>query len=355
MTEPLTILVTAVGAPGSAALLRSLKENGERPIRLVGTDLRQENVGRFHCDAFHTVPSGADPAFGPAILELAKREGASVVLPQASFDLEGLAELRTEFEAAGITLICSSPCAVRAADSKHTTLELCEKRGVSAPAFRVAQGGAAVAAAARELGYPNNDVCMKPVVAAGSRGFHVISANVDARQQLLHERPGAMPLRLEDVERIIGDDTTELLVMELVTGLERTVDGYAENGRIVLGHAKTREAIRAGLAMRFETLDAPELMQVAETLVAGFGLDGFFNLQLIGDAVLEMNPRISTIVYQDDFNLAWLGIRRALGDLTAEQAANAQARVRPGRVALRYFDQFEYGPDAPSSGISSSA
>ena len=61
-------------------------------------------------------------------------------------------------------------------------------------------------------------------------------------------------------------------------------------------------------------------------------------------AVLEMNPRISTIVYQDDFNLAWLGIRRALGELTDAQAAEAQAYVRPGRVALRYFDQLEYDP-----------
>ena len=146
------------------------------------------------------------------------------------------------------------------------------------------------------------------------------------------------------VERIIGDDDTELLVMELVTGLERTVDGYAESGRIVLGHPKTREAMRAGLAMRFETLEAPELMQVAETLVAGFGLDGFFNLQLIGDAVLELNPRISTIVYQDDLNLPWLGVRRALGELTDEEAAAAHARVRPGRIALRYFDQLEFDP-----------
>jgi len=96
--------------------------------------------------------------------------------------------------------------------------------------------------------------------------------------------------------------------------------------------------------MRFETLDAPDLMGVAATLVEGFGLDGFFNLQLIGDAVLELNPRISTIVYQDDLDLPWLGVRRALGELTDAEAAAAQARVRPGRVALRYFDQLEYGP-----------
>lgn len=344
MRDPLTILVTAVGSPGTAALLRALRENGEREVRLVGTDLRDEAAGAFLCDAFATVPAGTDAAFAPAILELARREGVDVVLPQASFDLEGLARARADFDAAGVALICSTPEAVRMADSKHETLALCERLGVRAPAFRVARGGAEVAAAARALGYPDRDVCLKPVVSAGSRGFHVLSADVDERHWLLRERPVAPPRRLEDVERILGDDDTELLVMELVTGLERTVDGYAEDGRIVLGHPKTREAMRAGLAMRFETLDAPELMDVARTLVAGFGLHGFFNLQLIGDAVLEMNPRISTIVYQDDLNLPWLGIRRALGELSDDEAAAAQARVRPGRVAVRYFDQLEYGP-----------
>ena len=345
MSAPLTILVTAVGSPGSAALLRALRENGEREVRLVGTDLRGENVGRFRCDAFSTVPAGSDAAFGPAILELAQREGAQVVLPQASFDLAGLAAMRADFAAAGIALICASPEAVAAADSKFETLALCERLGVRAPAFRVARGGAAVAEAAHALGYPDRDVCIKPVVSAGSRGFHVLSARVDERRQLLEERPVAPPRRLEDVERILAGDETELLVMELVTGLERTVDGYAEDGRIVLGHPKTREAMRAGLAMRFETLDAPELMGVAATLVEGFGLDGFFNLQLIGDAVLELNPRISTIVYQPDLNLPWLGVRRALGQLSDEEASAAQARVRPGRIALRYFDQLEYDPD----------
>ncbi len=339
---PLTILVTAVGSPGTVALLRALRNNDERPVRLVGTDMRREVVGAFHCNAFATVPAGSDPGFAPAILDFAQREGVDVVLPQASFDLEGLAEHAAAFADAGITLICSTPDVVRAADSKHATLALCERLGVRAPAFRLARGGAQVAAAARELGYPDRDVCMKPVIASGSRGFHVISASVDERYQLLHERPGAMPLRLDDVERILGDDDTELLVMELVEGLERTVDGYAEHGQIIVGHPKTREAMRAGLAMRFETLDAPDLMEVAETLVAGFGLHGFFNLQLIGDAVLEMNPRISTVVYQDDLNLPWLGIRRALGHLTDAEAAAAQRRVRPGRIALRYFDQLEF-------------
>jgi len=83
-------------------------------------------------------------------------------------------------------------------------------------------------------------------------------------------------------------------------------------------------------------------MQVAETLVAGFGLEGFFNLQLIGDAVLEMNPRISTIVYQEDFNLAWLGVKWALGLISTDEAKAESTKIRPGRTALRYFDQVEF-------------
>jgi hypothetical protein len=89
--NPITIVVTASGAPGTATLLRALRENGEREVRLVGTDMGERAVGRHLCDAFHLVPAGSDPAFPEAIREIAALEGAGAVLPQSSFDLEGLA------------------------------------------------------------------------------------------------------------------------------------------------------------------------------------------------------------------------------------------------------------------------
>ena len=62
--RPVTVLVSASGAPGTAALLRALRENGEREVRLVGTDMSERSVGRHLCDAFHLVPAGSDPASG---------------------------------------------------------------------------------------------------------------------------------------------------------------------------------------------------------------------------------------------------------------------------------------------------
>ena len=180
---------------------------------------------------------------------------------------------------------------------------------------------------------------MKPVFSSGSRGFRVLSASADRHEQLLTNRPGvAEALRLEDLVDLLGDDPTELLVMELATGKERTIDGIAVEGRIALGHPKTREAMRAGLAMYFETLDDPGLMETARKIVAELGLDHFFNIQLVGEHVIEINPRISTIVYQEDLNLPYLGVKHALGEISEEELgalALADPRLTPRAPLFR--------------------
>jgi len=131
-------------------------------------------------------------------------------------------------------------------------------------------------------------------------------------------------------------------VMELATGGERTIDGIANGREVVLGHPKTREAMRAGLAMYFVTLEDPSLMELADTIVAELGIEHFFNIQLVGEHVIEINPRISTIVYQENLNLAYLGVKRAIGEISDEELRALSSRIRPGRTALRYFDQLEW-------------
>jgi carbamoylphosphate synthase large subunit len=214
---------------------------------------------------------------------------------------------------------------------------------VHAPAFRRVNGAAAVAQAAQELGYPERPVCFKPVFSSGSRGFRILDPTVDRAHQLLHERPGSVAMRLEEAVELLPDEGgPDLLVMELATGGERTIDGIADGERVLLGHPKTREAMRAGLAMYFVTLDDPELMRIANRIVEELRIEHFFNIQLVGDHVIEINPRISTIVYQEDLNLPYLGVKHAIGEISAEELGALRERVRPGRTALRYFDQVEW-------------
>jgi carbamoyl-phosphate synthase large subunit len=338
--RPVTVLVSASGAPGTAALLRALRENGERKVRLVGTDRSERSVGKHLCDAFHLVPSGTDPGFVEAVLEIVARESVDVVLPQSSFDLQALSEQRERFD---VPVLVSSPDAIRRSNDKAESYALLHRIGVPAPAFRRVRGAAEVDSAARELGYPDRPVCFKPVFSSGSRGFRVLDPTVDRADQLLNERPGSVAMRLEEAVELLPDEGgPDLLVMELATGEERTVDGIADGRRVVLGHPKTREAIRAGLAMFFVTLEDAGLMEIADRIVAELGIEWFFNIQLVGEHVIEVNPRISTVVNQEDLNLRYLGVKRALGEITDEELVALRARVRPGRTALRYFDQVEW-------------
>jgi carbamoyl-phosphate synthase large subunit len=339
--RPVTVLVSAAGAPGTAALLRALRSNGEREVRLVGTDMSERSVGRHLCDAFHLVPAGSDPGFTDAMLAVVAAEQVDVVLPQSSFDLQGLAAHRTRFP---VPVLVSPPETIHRSNDKAETYSLLHRIGVPAPAFRRVNGAAAAEAAARELGYPERAVCFKPVFSSGSRGFRVLDSTVDRAHQLLNERPGSVAMRLEEaVELLPTDGGPDLLVMELATGGERTIDGIADGRRVIVGHPKTREAMRAGLAMYFVTLDDPGLMEIADRIVAELGIEWFFNIQLVGDHVIEVNPRISTVVYQEDLNLPYLGVKRALGEISDEELAALSTRIRPGRTALRFFDQLEWG------------
>jgi hypothetical protein len=95
--------------------------------------------------------------------------------------------------------------------------------------------------------------------------------------------------------------------------------------------------------MYFVTLDDTALMEIADRIVSELRIEWFFNIQLVGGHVIEVNPRISTIVYQEDLNLPYLGVKRALGEIGDEELAAYAGRIRPGRTALRYFDQLEWG------------
>jgi ATP-grasp domain-containing protein/3-methyl-D-ornithine--L-lysine ligase PylC-like protein len=336
-----TILVTACGAPGAARLLRALKDNGERDVRLVGVDMSERAIGRHVCDAFHLVPPGADPSFPDALLALVETEGVDVVLPESSHDLRHLAPRRDEFP---VPVMVCSPDAERRSNDKAETFEALHRIGAGAPEFRRVTGAAGVESAARELGYPGRPVCFKPAFSSGSRGFRVLDPTVDRTHQLLYERPGALAMRLEEAVELLPDDGLDLLVMEFLTEPERTVDGIADGSRIVLQATRTREAVRCGLGMYFETLDAPELVTASERVVREFGLEWFFSIQFMGEKVIEINPRISTMMIQENFNLPWLAVKRALGEASDDELRTLQDRVRPGHRVLRFFDQVEFDP-----------
>ena len=338
---PLKLVLTAAGCPGAATLIRMLKTNGEREIRIVGVDVRADAVGRFLCDDFVTVPPGAADDYVPALAALVTRERPDVLLVQSSAEVGPVARSRATFTDLGARVLVAAPEAVALCTDKAAMYAALQGTALPQPKSVVPASLDEFMAAALDLGYPDAPVCFKPPVAKGSRGFHVLQPRVDVAHQLLAERGGNLPLTLDGFASAFRDvqPFPRLLLMEFVDGPEYTVDALVSAGEVVLHQTKTREEINTGLAMAFKTVDRPDLVRVSGEICRATRLDWFVNIQFKGDKLLEVNPRVSTFVYQEDFNLPYLGIKYALGELDREAVALAQAAVRPSRRTVRYYDQ----------------
>jgi len=370
--DPVSIVLTASGCPGASTLIRMLKTNGERDIVIHGVDARPDAIGRFLCDDFTVVPWGTDDAYIPALEDLVRRLRPDLLFVQSSLEVGPVSRHKASFERLGTRVLVAGPHAVDACNDKAAMHAVLAATPVKQPQLLMPASLDEFVAGARELGYPDMPVCFKPPVAKGSRGFRVLRADVDRVRQLLHERPSDVTMTLDEFVALFADAVPRpgagaadaspppageadaprlfprLMLMEFVEGVEYTVDALVENGRLLLHQEKTREAIDTGLAMAFRTVERPDLVAASEHICRELTLDWFVNIQFKGDHLLEVNPRVSTFVYQEDFNLPYLGIKRALGELPDADLPELQTRVRGSRRTVRYYDQVFWDvPEGP--------
>ncbi len=336
---PLKLVLTAAGCPGASTLIRMLKANGEREMRIHGVDIRADAIGRFLCDGFGQVPAGDSPEYVPTLLDIVGRERPDVLLVQSSAEVEAVARARKAFMDLGAAVLVGGPEAIAVCNDKATMHAALQGTPVRQPRALTPATVEGFVAGAHELGYPDAPVCFKPRTAKGSRGFHIVAAG--GRTAPLEQRGDASVLTLEEAAGMLRDGGTfpRLVLLEYIDAPEFVVDAFVDHGEIVLHQVKTREAVKAGLAMSFRTAARPELVAASRHICRALGLDMFVSIQFMGDHLIEVNPRVSTFVYQEDFILPYLGIKYVLGELDADGAARAQSRVRLSRRSVRYYDQ----------------
>jgi len=262
-------------------MIKALKNNGEREIEVVGTDMRPEAGGRFFADRFYTVPPGHPPEFIPRLIEIVEREHPDVLFPQSSYEVYPLALHRDEFEGRGVPVIVAEQRAIELSNDKGLMYRELEGTDIPCPQMRTCSSLAAFTEAVRSLGYPERPVCFKPTISKGSRGFRILSAGTDRVDMLITRRVDETTMTLEEAVDILKEAAPfpSLVVSEFIEGKEHTVDVFCQDGQVLMGFVKTREAIKAGLAMYFEMVDRPDLRRYGEEVARGLGLDYFANIQ----------------------------------------------------------------------------
>ena len=341
--DKIKVLLTAVGAPGASTLIRMLKGNGEREIEIVVTDMDTEPIGRFLCDKGYQIPAGDAPNFIPILLEIVEKEKPDILFPESSNEVYPIAKNTGSFEKKGTKVLVSNPDAIVIATNKYTMYQAL-RDVIEVPKYRYVHTLTEFTAAVYWLGYPHKAVIFKPPVSKGSRGFRIIDSKVDRKRQLLYEKPTAKYISLGEFTKIFKGDTNfpELLVMEYLEGEACDCNTLAMDGRELLTDVKTREQDRWGVIVKGELVQRDELVEQIRKILKTIKLSYCVNFQFIGGKLVEINPRVSSFIYQKDLIMPYLAIKTALGEIEEEDITAMRDKIDYGLRMVRYFDQHFY-------------
>ena len=163
---------------------------------------------------------------------------------------------------------------------------------------------------------------------------------------MLNYKPNSRYMSLNEFEAIFQGDPAfpKLLVMEYLEGMEYTTDPIALDGEMLLCTTKTVEAARWGVIVKGQLVDKPGLVEQTREILKAIPLSYNVNIQFIGDKLIEINPRVSSFIYQDDLIAPYVAIKLALGEITPDDVRRLQSRTAYGRRMVRYMDQVFWGP-----------
>lgn len=102
----ITILAT-VGGTGAHGIFQSWRANGERKVRIIGTDMRPDAYGLFLADKAYVVPPAYSESYIDKMLDIVKKEKVDIVVPFSPSELLPLAKNKKLFEEHGAKVLVS--------------------------------------------------------------------------------------------------------------------------------------------------------------------------------------------------------------------------------------------------------
>ena len=343
--KDLTILVSACGAQFMPGLANCLKDNGERNIRIVGTDVEADETLPNLVDAFYRVPPAHDEKYVDSLLRICKDENVDVVLPFMSEELLPLIDRKEEFEAIGAKVSVSDRRSVETTTNKFRFYQFLKENSLPVPRFALVNKADDLISACKACGYPQNAVCVKATELSGSRGIRIIKPDVSKFDILFHEKPNSFFTTMEDLLDTLQerDEMPEMMAMEFLPGMEGSVDLIAEDGKILYMAYRESTVNLHSIPQSGELKDNPDAYAIAEKVIGALGLTGSADLDFKNDAdgypvLMEINPRIAAtmrIFKEGGLNLPYLRIKQLLGEELPE------VRIKYGiKMKRRYLEMF---------------
>ena len=341
----INILMTGAGAPGAAGILKCLFQSAN--INVIAADANSNAVGKYLTDDFVTIPFAQQENFIDILLSVCREKNIHVLLPLVTRELIPLAQHKNEFEAAGTKLLVSLPESLEIANNKSRLYEFLEWRGIEVPAYRVVETIDQFETAVKESGYPEKEICFKPSLSNGSRGFRIISNKIHKLDLLLNHKPDTSYISLEEAIQILSSGKfPELLVSEFLPGDEYSVDCLVNHGETIIAVPRLRKRMINGITVEGEFIQDESIISYCKKIISELKLHGNIGLQVKQSVtgnflLLEINPRVQGTIAAAlgaGVNLPLLAVKQELGlAITPEEL-----EVRWGTRFSRYWNEVFY-------------
>jgi len=332
--KPIRVLITGAGAPGIAGTIYSLKNNFDnRKMITIGTDLKEEVIGKYLCDKFYKVICPKEENYIDVMLNICEKEKIDVLLPQTTAELFKLSKHKNDFENVGTKITISDYEAIRVSNNKFELTNIFKKLKLPYPEFHLVRKFDDLIEKAKKLGFPEKPVVIKPPESSGMRGLRVLYEGIDLKRSFYEDKPvsvsieGKVPNSLfitsQALHSIIGDEFPELMVSEFLPGAEYSVDCFRSvDGNKIIIIPRKRDLIRTGITFYGTTEENKEIIEYSRRIAEEIDLTYMFGFQYKLDSegtpkILESNPRIQGTMVLATFsgaNIIYASIKHALGE-----------------------------------------
>ena len=345
----LTVLLTAAGSPSAPGLVKCLKNNGERNIRIIGADMCADATIKDYVDAVYKVGAVFEEDYVEELFQICKTEKVDVLIPGISAELVKLAKNRKKFEEIGTVVSVSNEESLSIANNKLNLYEFMKKEGLPVCKFCAVRTLSELDSAFAYIGYPQTAVCIKATESSGSRGVRIVDPRKSRFDLLFNEKPNSFFISYEELKEILSEKASmpEMLVMEYLPGCEYTVDLLAENGKTLYIGGRRNVESNMSIAMRSILEKKEDAYALCEKIVALLGLDGNIGFDFMLDAndkpvLTDLNPRLTatlSVFAAGGLNLLYLRVKQLLKEPLPE------IQIKYGTTLKRRYLESYTNPD----------
>jgi len=270
-----------------------------------------------------------------------------LLLPLVTKELPYLAANKELFENAGVKVLISNVTALEIANDKGQLYQFLQWRGIAVPEFQIVENRLQFEEAAKILNYPLKNICFKPCISNGSRGFRIISKDVDELDLLFNHKPNATYISYHDVIRILASGHfPQLLVSEYLPGEEYSVDCVANHGNAFLIVPRLRKKTINGITVEGTYLKNDPIIEYCKQIIKELNLHGNIGIQVKKAdngrfLILEINPRVQGTIAAAlgaGVNLPLIAIKQELGITILPEELN----VKWGTGFSRHWSEVFY-------------